>query len=58
MPDRTRVVDSRIVVVCGAGRDGPDDVARQDKPMEIDFRVLGTAKRTIVEYDGHYAVER
>lgn len=28
------------------------------KPMEMDFRVLGSVKRDIVEYDGHYALAR
>jgi CRISPR-associated protein Cas2 len=30
----------------------------KSKPMEIDFSVLGAAKRSIIEYDDHYAIER
>ncbi|SNT19531.1 MULTISPECIES: type I-E CRISPR-associated endoribonuclease Cas2e [unclassified Azospirillum] len=28
----------------------------KSKPMEIDFRCLGSPKRDIIDYDGHYAL--
>ncbi|WP_029011304.1 type I-E CRISPR-associated endoribonuclease Cas2e [Azospirillum halopraeferens] len=30
----------------------------KDKPMGMDFRSLGAPKRTIVEYEDHYALHR